>query len=183
MADVSCAKCGEPWDYYGVKNGDMDASESSRFLKGEGCPCCGFGTYCHMCGGTGKTSQGIHRASCNCMDGKVLIWQPSRSGYGYSSEHWYTGYKPNVKTMDDDTLKIIRRDKGFESRDGWVNQAWAVCQECKGDLPPCDACDGTGKLNATKEDQEDLAFDAMRSECSASDEDPFDIMTRRGIDD
>src|SRR3990167_11220819 len=41
--DISCAKCTEPWDAYGVRNGDMEPHEAKRFLKGEGCPCCKFG--------------------------------------------------------------------------------------------------------------------------------------------
>ena len=44
MSDIYCAKCGEPWDAYGVYHcDDMDASEKKRFLRGEGCPACGFG--------------------------------------------------------------------------------------------------------------------------------------------
>ena len=44
MSDIYCAKCGEPWDAYGVYHcDDMDASEKKQFLRGEGCPACGFG--------------------------------------------------------------------------------------------------------------------------------------------
>lgn len=43
MGDVYCAKCGEPWDAYGVFHGDMTEEEAKRFLNGEGCPCCNFG--------------------------------------------------------------------------------------------------------------------------------------------
>lgn len=43
MSDIYCAKCGEPWDAYGVYHGDMDEDEKSRFLSGAGCPCCRFG--------------------------------------------------------------------------------------------------------------------------------------------
>ena len=44
MSDIYCAKCGEPWDAYGVYHcEDMDAEEKRRFLGGEGCPCCSFG--------------------------------------------------------------------------------------------------------------------------------------------
>ena len=38
--DLSCAVCGEPWDAYGVRHGDMLKWESELFLKGAGCPCC-----------------------------------------------------------------------------------------------------------------------------------------------
>ena len=38
--DLSCAVCGEPWDAYGVRHGDMCKWEGKLFLKGAGCPCC-----------------------------------------------------------------------------------------------------------------------------------------------
>jgi hypothetical protein len=38
--DLVCNRCGEPWDAYGVRHGDMTAEERMRFLAGEGCPCC-----------------------------------------------------------------------------------------------------------------------------------------------
>ena len=44
MADISCAVCGEPWDAYGVRHGDMEDDEAELFLAGKGCPACGFGT-------------------------------------------------------------------------------------------------------------------------------------------
>lgn len=40
MSDVRCIICGEPWDHYGVKHGDMLEWESKLFLAGAGCPCC-----------------------------------------------------------------------------------------------------------------------------------------------
>jgi hypothetical protein len=54
MSDVSCAKCGEPWDFYGIKHGDMTPLEAKKFLNGDGCPCCYFGTKCPQCRGTGQ---------------------------------------------------------------------------------------------------------------------------------
>jgi len=41
--DIHCKICGEPWDAWGVYNGDMTSEEKERFLRGEGCPCCKFG--------------------------------------------------------------------------------------------------------------------------------------------
>lgn len=40
MADINCAVCGEPWDAYGVRWGDMEKWEAELFKKGAGCPCC-----------------------------------------------------------------------------------------------------------------------------------------------
>jgi len=59
--DVYCKRCGEPWDLAGVLdalNGndvaDMTREEAERLLRGEGCPCCGFGRYCPACCGKGS---------------------------------------------------------------------------------------------------------------------------------
>ena len=38
--DLRCVICGEPWDAYGVRHGDMLSWESALFLKGVGCPYC-----------------------------------------------------------------------------------------------------------------------------------------------
>ena len=54
MSDILCSVCGEPWDAYGVRNGDMDPAEARRFLSGQGCPSCDFGQSCPLCRGTGK---------------------------------------------------------------------------------------------------------------------------------
>jgi len=38
--DIYCQRCGEPWDAYGARHGDMDAEERYRFFRGIDCPCC-----------------------------------------------------------------------------------------------------------------------------------------------
>lgn len=38
--DIKCVVCGEPWDSYGVRHGDMLPWEADLFRKGAGCPCC-----------------------------------------------------------------------------------------------------------------------------------------------
>lgn len=40
MGDVKCAMCGEPWDAYGAKHGDMRPWEYELFRQGAGCPSC-----------------------------------------------------------------------------------------------------------------------------------------------
>jgi len=40
MGDIHCRICGEPWDAYGVSNGDMSEKEAKAFRMGLGCPCC-----------------------------------------------------------------------------------------------------------------------------------------------
>jgi len=54
MSDILCSVCGEPWDGYGVRHGDMTPAEARKFLAGQGCPCCQFGSACPHCSGTGK---------------------------------------------------------------------------------------------------------------------------------
>ena len=45
MGDIICAKCGEPWDAYGLAVNDATTADEGRRIKaGEGCPCCGFGS-------------------------------------------------------------------------------------------------------------------------------------------
>lgn len=40
MSDLTCVVCGEPWDAWGVRHGEMLRWEASLFLKGAGCPSC-----------------------------------------------------------------------------------------------------------------------------------------------
>lgn len=38
--DIKCVVCGEPWDSYGIKHGDMSPWEAVLFRAGAGCPSC-----------------------------------------------------------------------------------------------------------------------------------------------
>src|SRR5580658_10140548 len=40
MSDICCVVCGEPWDAYGVRHGDMLPWEAKLFKAGAGCPSC-----------------------------------------------------------------------------------------------------------------------------------------------
>jgi hypothetical protein len=83
MSDIRCAKCGEPWDAYGVRNGDMDSSEASKFMRGEGCPSCNFGRgsdTCELCKGTGKVD--CWAVSSKFSKGKILFDCPECEGTG-----------------------------------------------------------------------------------------------------
>jgi len=181
MSDVLCSKCGEPWDYYGIKTNDtMNSLETEKFLKGMGCPCCDFGKSCPSCHGTGIESI----IGCDvCREGKILAWSPQRSARQFKAGEWYQGYSPNVRHLDFDSLRKIKEAEGFHSADGFVRQSWFWCPECGGNkagedrIIRCLSCDGTGKLTINK----DADFDACQSECSASDEDPVEIMQRRGL--
>ena len=39
--DIICAQCGEPWESWGINNGEMSKNEAKFFLHGRGCPECG----------------------------------------------------------------------------------------------------------------------------------------------
>lgn len=177
MADVYCSKCGEPWDYYGVRNGDMSKPESVRFLQGEGCPSCGFGEWCPSCNGTGIDEV----LGCECRNGNVLGWSPGRSSGAYKKGHWHNGYRPNVKELIDP--RKIRDIEGYVCADGPVLQAWFWCPKCGGDRADeskkiaCFSCHGTGKLTV----KENADLEACKSEMDASDECPIEIMNRRNI--
>jgi hypothetical protein len=43
MADIICARCGEPWDSTGglhPSHSDMEVEDYNDLLQGAGCPCC-----------------------------------------------------------------------------------------------------------------------------------------------
>lgn len=40
MGDIRCRQCGEPWDAYGARHGDMTEEEYEAFVRGDGCPNC-----------------------------------------------------------------------------------------------------------------------------------------------
>lgn len=180
--DVRCAKCGEPQDSYSLQpgiysdpegHGDLTREEAERFLRGEGCPHCGYGTRCPGCNGTGRYTE----FGCGWCHGKasVLAWNPSRDSRGYRADTWYVGYRPNVRELPKDA-KVLRSEQGFDSADGWVNQRYFYCPDADRH-PPCEHCKGTGKLKA----DEDLALKAAMDDCDSSDEDPFMILHRRGL--
>jgi RecJ-like exonuclease len=71
-----------------------------------------------------------------------------------------------------------------DSCDGWVREAWITCPTCngKGDhLDTCRRCNGSGKLEQTPDEADELVISAARSHIDASDEEPLGIMERRGI--
>jgi len=192
MADIKCARCGEPWDAYGVRNGDMEKNEAARFLKGEGCPCCGFGSRCPYCDGSGRETGPYPSCSC-CRDkGYVLAWQPRTTVGRFRNDRMYLGYDPKVRTLPDDIMDtpiklgvrtFPEKAGSHQSRDGWVDEWWVPCPEgCAEEkedtcILPCDVCEGSGVLQG----DEDLELDAARSEIDASDEDGIDILARRGL--
>ena len=180
MSDIYCAKCGEPWDAYGVRHGDMEPLEARKFLASKGCPCCGFGTKCVSCHGTGKDTDRYALPGPECptcrSQRKVLARRllNDRTGTDYRYD-----YIPNVKRVPEDAERLPDKLPVRESRDGLFEEVWFRCWSCN--APPCPDCGGDGKLHVSKSDAEDLEFRALESDADASDEDPILIMNRRGF--
>ena len=204
MSDITCARCGEPWDGRDAQDaarhpehsGDLTYTEAGRFLKGEGCPSCNFGAACPNCSGTGKASSD-YRACC--LDGRTSAWSPgvNKPGpapptttepmrelacSGFEAGRWYVGYLPNVRLVVDPTIiKIVER---FQTADGPCRRAWIVCPYCAGNgdhLYTCRRCRGSGKLEPTTDEADELRLAAGISHCNASDEEPIGLLNARGI--
>lgn len=165
MSDILCAKCGEPWDAYGVDHGDMEQHDAEKFHKGQGCPACGFGNRCPSCSGSGWQSIG----KCTCSSGKILCRKDPRT------KKWMIGYGNNFREAPD--TPQVRSESGFVCKDGYVQQEWRQCPDCWG-KEPCNICGGDGKLHCKIED---LDLEAARSAVEASDEDPMKILQMRDL--
>ena len=177
MSDILCAKCGEPWDAYGVRNGDMEPEESKKFLSGEGCPVCGFGNHCTECLGSGKR---ITCPSCKLgmlpkyCHGVVNAWSPNRAVRGFEPGQWYVGYQPNVAALPEDVVPfgpINIRDCG----DGPYQERKMLCPYAVSE--PCSVCSGSGKLTVSDEEAKRFFEDAVISAVEASDEEPMGIIS------
>jgi hypothetical protein len=199
MGDVRCAKCSEPWDAYGVRNGDMEFGEAARFNRGEGCPSCRFGTACPLCDGSGRDDTGPWASCGTCRDkGYVLAWRPRNSAGRYEAEEFYVGYEPNVRHVEtiamgsvsfpvsEAEITIGVRNfpeliRVFQSADGRVEEWWICCPEgcAVKAADSCSSCGGTGKLKV--EDPDGLALEAAKDACNESDEDPMGILIDRGL--
>jgi hypothetical protein len=182
MSDIYCAKCGEPWDAYGVRNGDTEPAEAAKFLRGSGCPTCAFGTKCPSCNGTGKNTC---TGSCQTCHGtrrvlaRRLLFERNavrRGSPNDQSAAYRYGYIPHVKVVPHGAVRSCTSVVIHPSADGPFEEVWFQCWECWGSAPSCEECGGDGKLRRKGD-----AFSAMASECEASDEDPVPIMHRRGF--
>jgi hypothetical protein len=179
MSDIRCAKCGEPWDAYGVREAtDMEPTEAKRFLRGEGCPSCAWGECCPLCSGTGKDGEASRCRTCSPMrPGVMRVWSPDRSARGFEAGLWYSGWSPNVRCEGPNPAGL-RASGAFLSAEGRVRDATATCPDCDpSTLPACVQCGGSGKLTVP----ELLDIEAAQDECEASDEDPMLILQRRRL--
>jgi hypothetical protein len=158
--DIHCAKCGEPWDSYGVHHGDLTPAESRRFLRGEGCPSCNFGTTCTQCGGSGKERDAGSR--CYCRGEYFIIGRllDARNGKCFASHNVFLpllaagkvteggliagqpiphqflvnyNYDPHVKVLDAGQRARATFMKFYaakECRDGWFGEVKLACPLC-----------------------------------------------------
>lgn len=146
MSDVTCAICGEPWDYYGLKHGDLRPEEAERFLHGQGCPTCGYGTRCTACYGTGRTPERYSRATCPDCYGKRFVFVRRCLGAPEPFyRQWFMGYQPTAKHGPAPwDYTQIERDP---SRDGPVESGRAYCPTCWATAPLCEVCGGDGQYH------------------------------------
>ena len=151
--DVTCRKCGEPWDYYGAMDGDMEPGEWARFKRGEGCPACGFGTICTQCNGSGKEPVQYGGSCPACLGRRTVLIHRCGS---FDGGAWHYGYQPRmVRLAAEDVARLFLRDeRGHECSDGWVEQKWIRCPLCWDEAPPCAWCGGTGAPAAKSEDED-----------------------------
>lgn len=163
MADILCRMCGEPWEAYGVRHGDMEPAEARRFLAGEGCPCCGFGAWCVACDGTGRERDdygGV--AACVWCGGTRLVTVVRLEGD--PGGRWCVAYDakrgpvPEYWRIGAATLHVER----YETRDGWAVRRLLACPGCRDTAPPCRTCEGTGAFQRPTDSEIDagrvLAF-------------------------
>ena len=190
--DIHCAKCGEPWDSYGVHHGDLTPAESRRFLRGEGCPSCNFGTTCTQCGGSGKEEDNRSKCYCrgkysflvrvtdfdgSCFRGKfdllATIGKPILRDYTLQYD-----WLPNVKTItpaERAKAVLLKIYEMKECRDGWFHEVKLACPFCDATTAfPCATCNGTGKLVTEHEDKQELF--KVASQLLAGDQDGLDAM-------
>ena len=160
--DITCRKCGEPWDSYGLSHGDMDLLEAARFRKGEGCPSCGFGNTCTHCRGSGmEPGDSILLAHCKtCLDQHwTIVYQSSISRFGAKSApyfHAVLGQKPRL-LLGTSWSVIETYNTPTQCLDGYE---WAIkitCPDCTGE--PCSVCNGSRQFVPPDVEQQNKNLD------------------------
>jgi hypothetical protein len=180
MTDVYCQQCGEPWDSYGITycvgEGDMTAEETERFKRGEGCPCCDWGTACTNCRGSGIEPDVVRCKTCHNRG--YVYAKRCESARDERLSDWFIGYSNSrefpIRNVHE---RITRTLPDMNSADGAVNIVQMICPDCKHiHHRPCSVCDGDGKLRPRVD-----KMTAIASLCDASDEDPYKVMAKAGV--
>lgn len=170
MSDVICAVCGEPWDYYGLKHGDVTPIEGRRILAGEGCPCCHFGQSCPTCRGTGRLqSSGGTCTTCHNSHAVTVV------SLLRGEERWilHGSVKPETprgRDIEDPTWAPFPATERFECRDGYAVRKRALCPDCEPDY--CPTCHGTGKRTS----QEKPHLEALMGSALEATDDPDAVL-------
>ena len=76
--DIYCSRCGEPWDMWGARHGDMDSEEYYRMMAGRGCPCCFGKTACDKTMDCHDCSEYV-RYECQVNKSQALANRPLRA--------------------------------------------------------------------------------------------------------
>ena len=106
MSDITCAKCGEPWDAYGLDHGDVEEGDGDKIRTGLGCPSCAFGTRCTSCYGKGVCVPNWNLEStqiCGRCDG-TGEFIPEKEG-----EHFFEGLASLLDASDEDPIDLIMK--------------------------------------------------------------------------
>jgi len=200
MSDIRCMKCGEPWDAYGVANGDMEADEAEKFRKGLGCPSCGFGKQCVGCDGTGRYREHVMGEKECCFNakgivlGRVIVGATPGTVYSRQVGEASSGFESRVRALGafgDLERKQLgvrkfpeRIRSGGPDCDGvrWV-EYWFVCPDCHGDIPgvECGECQGTGELAPDRVGGDVEWATRVWSHLDATDEDPIKVLDDLGL--
>jgi hypothetical protein len=178
VGDLVCVHCGDLWDSFGITyargEGDLTIEEVKRFLNGEGCPSCGFGTICPRCQG-GR----IEKNGCTTCFGSGTVFARRCSTASDTRFHqWFIGYShsPAYPLRFLDYVDILREEPAEESSDGTIYVAKVVCPDCHGEGEPCSECGGDGRFHAEK--QPDYFDRAMESLLDNSVAEPVGVLTR-----
>jgi hypothetical protein len=176
--DIRCPKCGEPWDAYGITyckgEGDLTLTEVNKFLRGEGCPACHFGTICTRCDGAG-----IEKNRCKTCFGNGYMF-PRRAPQANDPRFrtWFIGYVDNERypIRNLETVEIIHAVDVTQSADGPVVTVKAKCPDCRCIGEPCVQCGGDGKFHQHCEGNH--VEGALADLLEASDDEPMEVMSR-----
>lgn len=176
--DVRCAKCNEPWDWYGAKEGDMTGDEFKKFSAGKGCPSCCFGSLCTQCKGSGRVQTGC--ATCH-GDGvvfprrEVTLAEDTVTPYviGYENNLEHPLRKLPVASL---TILYVEEQRVRGDSPYWYQCVRAVCPDCVGQGTACDVCHGDGKFHQEAEPGDPLR--QLVDMFEADDGDPIELLER-----
>lgn len=116
MSDIHCDCCGEPWDSFGLMNGDVKAWEADYIREGYGCPCC--------------LTKGFSRSELYLKPTPELIGHCHLCLLGLEIDQDRYEYRKGIKTLIDPDVSDL-----YEFVDDQL-----CCLACKAELTTCDIC-------------------------------------------